>query len=114
MDVAGLRSLVRGIQFGVHGVAAVVTPPGGPAVATLVIWLTPSTEAVPAGSDFARRESKRILAIRRDEVPEVPRGTMITTAEPTLSTPDSWRVDAMDSVYPDHYRVVVVPYEPAS
>lgn len=111
MDVSALRELVRDVEFGVHGVAAVVTPPSAAPVATLVIWMTDTSEAVPVGSGFTRKEPRRILAIRRDEVPAVPRGTIVEVAEHTQTSPAIWRVDAMESVFPDHHRVVVVPYD---
>ena len=105
MDLTGLRALVRSINFATPGVPATV---GG--VSTRAIWLTPTTENPPAGNDFTRAEPRRSLALRRDEVPTIPRGTVIYVTEPTQSTPRSWRVDSVEAVQSDHHRVVVVPH----
>jgi hypothetical protein len=104
MDLAGLRSLVREVNFTTHGVPAIV---GG--VQTRIIWLTPITEERPGGADFNRADPRRVLAIRRDDVPAVPRGTSVAVTEHTQEAPSVWTVDAMDQVFPDHYRVTVVP-----
>jgi len=49
------------------------------------------------------------MAIRRDEVPAVPRGTLVVVNEHTQTVRRLWRVDSMMQVSPDHHRVVVVP-----
>ena len=103
MDLAALRSLVREVNFGTHGVDAVVD-----GVATRIIWLTPVTEPTPGG-DFARSEARRSMAIRRDDVPAVPRDATIAVTEHLLAAPSLWKVDSMEAVFSDHHRVVVVP-----
>lgn len=108
MDLAPLRSLVREINFDAHGISAVVTIPGGSPVTTNIIWLTPTTELRPAG-DFGRSEPHRSLAIRRDDVPAVPRGTTIAVTEHLQTSPSQWVVDGMDAIFHDHHRVMVVP-----
>jgi hypothetical protein len=108
---AELRASVRSTNFAVFGVPAVVTVPGGEPVPTLVIWTTPEQAPVPNDGDLRKVEPRRVMAIRRDEVPAVPRGTLIAVSEPLRSTPDLWAVDSMDSVFPDHQRVSVVPHE---
>jgi hypothetical protein len=109
VDLEGLRSLVREINFNVHGVAAVVTVPGGTPVATFVVWLTSQTEASPG--TLARSEVHHVMAIRRDDVPMVPRGTLVAVCEHLRTAPNLWRVDSQEAVYPDHARVWVVPVE---
>jgi hypothetical protein len=103
MDLALLRSRVREINFSVHGVPAVVA-----GVSTRIIWLTPAAEERPPG-DFSRAEPRRSMAIRRDDVPAVPRGTLVAVTEHLLDAPTHWKVDSMDAVFSDHHRVVVVP-----
>ena len=101
----GLRAIVRDVNFATLGVPAFVA-----GVSTRIIWLTPNTENTPAGNDLTRAEPRRRMAIRRDEVPAVPRGTLVSVNEPLQTTPVIWRVDSMESVQPDHHRVVVVPH----
>ena len=108
MDLAALRSLVREVNFGTHGVAAVVTVPDGEPVATSVIWLTPAADSAPGGS-FQRADPQRRMAIRRDEVPALPLKTIVEVTEHLRTEPASWSVDSIESVRPDHYRVVVIP-----
>jgi hypothetical protein len=110
MDLAPLRTQVREVQFAVHGVAATVTVPSGVAVATRVVWLTPVAEEVPAGADLRRSEPRRIMAIRRDDLPSVPIGTLIKVTEHLLDSPSEWAVDGTETIRSDHYRVVVVPF----
>lgn len=105
MDLAGLRSFVREVQFNVHGVAAVVTVPDGTPVATRIIWIMPVTEPT---TDL-RREPRRMLAVRRDEVPELPKGTTVEVTEHLLEEPTLWSVDGMADVLPDQHRCYVVP-----
>lgn len=105
--LADFRALVRDVNFGIHGVAAVVTVPDGAPVATPIIWLTSQTEASPG--TLARREVHHVMAIRRDDVPVVPRGTLVAVCEHLQTSPALWRVDSQEAVYPDHTRVWVVP-----
>ena len=109
MDLAAVRSLVREVNFSVHGVPALVTIPDGPAVETSIIWLTPITEQVPGGTDLRRADPKRLMALRRDCIPTVPRGTRVEVTEHLQESPDLWTVDAVERVEPDHHRVIVVP-----
>jgi len=104
VDLAALRSLVREVNFGTHGVAATVD-----GVPTSIIWLTPVTEQTPGGADFGRNEARRSMAIRRDDVPAVPRGTVVAVTEHLQAAPSLWKVDSMDAVFSDHHRVVVLP-----
>lgn len=107
MDLSNLRSLVREVNFGTHGVAATITVPGAPPVPATVIWLTPVSELRPEGQ-FPRTEARRSLAVRRDEIPAIPRQTRIEVAEHLLETPTCWLVDSAEAIFGDHYRVTVV------
>lgn len=100
----GLRAIVRDANFATLGVPAVVA-----GVSTRIIWLTPTPENTPTGNDVTRAEPRRRMAIRRDDVPAVPRGTLISVTEPTQEFPGAWRVDALEGVSSDHFRVIVVP-----
>ena len=113
MDLAALRSLVREVNFAVHGIPAEVTPqpPTDETVSTRIIWLQPLTDPQPPGSAFGRSETRRSMAIRRDDVPSIPRGTMVAVTEHLQAAPSLWKVDSMEAVFHDHHRVLVVPAE---
>lgn len=111
MDLAGLRSLVREVNFATHGVPAVVTPPGADAVETRIIWAERTTLEIPVGGESLRREPRRVMAIRRDDIDQVPRGTIVAVTEHLRTDPMFWKVDSTDRIEPDHIRVVVVASE---
>jgi len=90
------------------GVPGTVTIPDGTPVATDVVWILPSTPEYPS-EEFARREPKRVLAISRDEIPLVPRGTVIVAAERLGDVERTWIVDSLAHLDADHTRVLVVP-----
>jgi hypothetical protein len=101
---------VRDINFATLGVPCQVLLPGfelDPPIQTTVIRLTPETASMPPGLDLRRAEPRRMMALRRADVPTVPRGTLVTiTADGT-----TWRVDATDRADDGHVRVFVVPNE---
>lgn len=105
----GLRDLVLDLNFEVQGVAVIVTPPNALAVSTRGIWVTLITEAFPTGFEVQRKMAPRVLALRRDAVPAVPRGTLVTVPAATpAALEEVWRVDGMERADSDHWRVVVV------
>lgn len=92
------------------GLEATVTVPDAEAVKATVFWLPSTAPDVPDGqAPFRRAEQRRELVLPVDDVPQVPRGTIITVAEYEGGTPRSWRVDAMEKPDYDHHRVIVVP-----
>lgn len=109
MDLAPLRELVPDITFGAHGIPATVTPPGETAIATRVVYIEPLVEDQPAGRDINRREPRRIFALRIDEVPDVPRGTIIVPSETIGGVSGNWQIDGIESTERYHHRVIVVP-----
>lgn len=110
MDLSGLRTLVRDLNFDTHGVPATVTRPfpDATAIETNAIWLTPTTDGF-GGSDLHRQEPRRILCLNRDEVPTVPRGTIVLAPEAFGGATLRWRVEGPDRIDADHTRVIVVP-----
>lgn len=93
----------------VFGVPATVTPPGGSPISTTAVWILPQTVEVPLDSEFQRAERRRILALRRDQVPAVPRGTVIAAPEVKGGAVLSWRVDGVDRLDAEEFRVLVIP-----
>lgn len=108
MDLGSLRALALDLNFSAHGVPVTVTLPLEGAIATRGIWLVPLTEGVPGSADFQRREPKRVMALRRDEVSSVPRGTPIIAPELAGGRNRAWKVDEIDRVEADHVRVLVI------
>ena len=91
-------------------VPATVTPPGLSPITTTAIWeARPVPEDQPYGRDYTTREPRRVMALRRDEVSEVPRGTIIAAPEKIGGVSRNWQIDGIDSTEPDHFRVIVVP-----
>jgi hypothetical protein len=88
-----------------------VTVPGGDPVETVVAWLPPTTSEYPTTAPGHRAEPHRLLAFSYVDVPQVPRGTLIRTAEFTDGPMRTWRVDEAQRVDFDHYRAVVLPVE---
>jgi hypothetical protein len=98
-------------EFGVPVTVTRPAPDDDP-IQTTGVWVLPITEDVPLGTEFQRKERRRILALDRDEVPTVPRGTVIVAAERAGDDAQTWRVDGLEFADADHHRVRVV-LEPA-
>ena len=94
--------------------AVVTLPDGGDPISTQCIWLGYQTEESQVSTEFRRAEARRVLVLPRADVPQVPRGTVITAAEYDGGPVLEWRSDSVDSFQVDHYRVYVVPHEPGS
>jgi len=111
VDFGALRTLVRDLNFAAHGVPITVSRPAldETPIATSGIWVMPQTEGIPGGTELQRRDPIRVMAISRDAVSSVPRGTLILAPERAGGLERRWRVDGTDRVEADHVRVVVVP-----
>jgi hypothetical protein len=105
--------LVRNINFAnqIGAVDAVVTRPApdDTPIDTRVIWITTRSEDVPIGAEFTRREpNQRVMALRRDQVPTVPRGTIVLAPEQRGGPILGWRVDSFELQEVDNHRVRVL------
>lgn len=111
MDLGSLYDLVRSINFDTHGVEATVTRPypDDTPITTRVIWALPTTDPFPVSGEFGRQEARRVMALRRDEVPTVPKHTIVLAPERAGGTIQRWRVEGPDRIEADHARMVVVP-----
>ena len=109
MSVGPLRALTLDLNFDWFGVPATVTRPDDETpIATTVLWLTHEPYSVPGGVDFQRQEPQRVMAVRRDEVLTVPRGTRITAPATPGDDDAGWIVDGLERQEADHNRVFVV------
>ena len=93
----------------VHGVPATVTRPREVGISTRVIWVTPVSDDLPGGTDFQASRPERIAALRLDDVPSTPRGTIIEAPERGGGVVKRWEVDGWDAAEADHVRVIVRP-----
>lgn len=110
MDLGSLRDLVLELNFSAHGIAMTVTRPlpDNTPIVTRGIWLTPLTEDGPVGTDLARREPRRVVALRRADVSAVPRGTLILAPEKSGDADRTWKVEGPERLEADHGRYLVV------
>lgn len=97
--------------FSAFGVPATVTRPApdDTPIETTVIWSPPDTVESPGGAVFQRADQRRVLTVRRDEVPTVPRGTQVVAAERDGDDIQHWRVDGPMRADADLIQVIVVP-----
>lgn len=104
-------NLALGAMFGSAGVDAVVTRPAPddtPIPASL-LWVTPTTDDAPTGSDFHRREPHEVAAIQKSDVPTMPRQTRIVAERTPGAGARTWSVDRVVVDEPDLWRVLVIP-----
>ncbi len=111
MDLGAIRTLTLDVNFGVLGVDVTVTPLDGAPIPASGIWMTDSTEDRPGANPFPRKEARRVMALRRSEVPLMPRGTVISAPNASGGEAQTWRVDGVETLEAEHWRVVVVPHE---
>jgi hypothetical protein len=112
MDLGGLRALALDLNVSAHGVDATVTRPApdNAPIQTRGIWVTtPLEEPRAYGTDFQRREPRRVLALARSAVPTLPRGTTVVAAETIDGTVKTFRVDGLDPmVVPEQWRAILI------
>ena len=72
------------------------------------VWVPEFTQDAPQAGGNARREPRRILALRRDQVSMVPQRTRIVAPDIGGGAVKGWRVDTVDHTDADHHRVVLV------
>jgi hypothetical protein len=94
------------------GLPVIVTLAGESAVPARGIWVAPANESFPAPQELSRREPVRVMALGRDEVPRLPRGTVIEAAEQAGGEVLRWVVDGTERAEVDHVRVYLVPAPP--
>jgi len=111
VDFGSVRDVVRDVNWFVHGIPATVTRPREVAISTRVIWWTPISDDRPGGFDLQSSRPERVACLRRDEVPTVPRDTVIEAPERGGGTVKKWHVDGHAVTEADHVRVIVRPFD---
>jgi hypothetical protein len=110
VDLGPLRTLALELNLAAHGVAATVTRPfpDNTPIETTGIWQRPLDETQPIGTDFTRREPRRVLVLPRSVLSTLPRGTTIGAPELAGGPVLAWRVDGLDRANePDTWRAIL-------
>lgn len=93
------------------GVAATVTRPApdNTPIATTAIWLGAEEDSQPYGTDFTRREPRRLLTLSRAALPTLLRGSLVEAPEVAGGTVQRWRVDGLaQPVDPEWWYALVM------
>lgn len=111
MDLSSVRAQALEIIFATHGVDAQVLLVGATEpVECRIVWATDAAEDSPAGALVSRRIARRVLALRKVDVPAITRGAEIAAPLPeTDGVPLDWIVDSIERSEVNQWRVVVVP-----
>ena len=111
MDLRSLRALVVDLNFDTHGVPATVTyaDPDLDVVETSGIWLPELEEDAAVGTDYRRRDPRRLLALPREALETLPRGTQVDAPDRTGDVVKSWRVDGLGRHEAEIWRAILTP-----
>lgn len=113
VDLAAIRAIARDVEWNTLGVP--VALPLGPDNNDLDerleiqgIWLTFQPEELPGASSLQRAVPRKVMALRRDEVPTAARGLWVEAPEMIGGAVKFWRVDGYLEQRDDHHRVILV------
>jgi len=95
--------------FATFGVPATVTRPAADPIATTGIWVPEAAVEAFADADFGRRETRRVMAFRRDQVASLPKGTLVLAAETAGGDTKRFRVDGTERQDSETHHVYLVP-----
>jgi hypothetical protein len=110
MDLSSARALAFALNLSAHGVPATITrpAPNDTPIVTTGIWVPQLIDQQPVGTDFLRREPRRVFAIPRTAVVDVPRYSIVVAPEQQGAVARTWRADGTDGLAVDHLRVILV------
>lgn len=99
--------------FDVFGVEATVTAPDAERpIETTAFWLPPTSVERPIGSELTALEPRYVMALKRAEVDEIPRGTLIDAPDVEGGDVKRWVVEEVGlRLHPDIIHVIVLPVE---
>lgn len=95
------------------GLPATITPPGvgQTPISTSGFWVSPLSEDAPIGTEFHRRDPRRVFVMPLSaQVPEQDRGAVLAAAEYLGGVTKNWQVVGLGQVVePDCQRLIVKP-----
>lgn len=100
-----------GVVFEAFAVPATITRPAPSDVtplSTSIVWMSSVSEDAFSGLQLQRREQKHLIAVRHDQVPNLPRKTVILAPRALGGTVERWMVDGTDRQEDDLTRYLVV------
>ncbi len=95
--------------FAALGVPATVTRPVSAPIETTGIWVPMAAVDSPEGADVGRREPQRVMAFRRDDVPTIPKGTVVLAPEVTGGPVLRFVVDGPEHADREIHQVYLTP-----
>ena len=110
-NLEGLRKMALDISFKSFGVPVTILP-GGPYTKRRQIkglWIREYTETEPGGLNVSSDVPDRRLAVKRSEAGEINRQTRLVTSDGMSGRIRAFRVDAPVEIFPDHFRLTLVP-----
>ncbi len=95
------------------GLPATITPPGvgQTPISTSGFWVSAMSEEAPVGSEYRRRDPRRIFVLPlSSDVPEQDRGAILAAPEVDGGVTKTWQVVGLgQTVEPDCQRLIVTP-----
>ena len=98
MPTLAQQALMQRLNLAAHGTPITVTRPGGLPIQTTGIWHVPIADPQAFGTDFRRREPRRVMEIPRDDtLDDVPRGSVIVAVDRDGGgAAKTWRADGLE------------------
>lgn len=93
--------------FGIEGTVTRPAPNDTPLTGVSIVWAGVLMEDTPSGVTAHRREAIKGLAVAREQVPVLPKGSVIEVAEIDGGPVKTWRVDAPDRSDAQWIHVIV-------
>lgn len=85
-----------------------VTRPGEAAIVDIAgVWLLSTMPDAPPGATFSRSTTRRILSLRRSDVPTAPIRTVVICPERPGQPNKRWEIDGIEQEDPDVYECVM-------
>lgn len=109
MDLETIRQLVSDLGFSVAGIPATLQGPWESPLEGRIVWLRNLEEDAPYGTQYAKVGARRRMAIQRDGVTNIPKGSIVTAPEEIGAEATDWQVDGTEEVTRTHFLVAVTP-----
>lgn len=111
MNFDTARTAAVDVNFDVYGVTATVTRPSPldtPVSCTVILRVEQIDERRPFGSDFQKREARRVMSFRKEDfATQLPRGTSVVAPERKGGTDKTWVVETIERIDAYCWHMVV-------